>query len=131
MHSGIKLGHNISIIVFVELHDFENVQLRTYLKSFTKVVRIILHMLGVDGVHVDIEILLGFENIKEDGKLEPVSEWTVDQSGILVYLIRVEATPCLELLGIHLRHNFSLWLWLDSRLLLELRWRWSTRGTSC
>ena len=31
-------------------------------------------MVGVDGVHVDKEVLLGFENIKEDGKLEPVPE---------------------------------------------------------
>ena len=58
-------------------------------------------MLSVDGVHVDIEILLGFENIKVDGKLEPVPERTVDQSGILIYLIRVAAVPCPELLGRH------------------------------
>ena len=73
-------------------------------------------MLGVDGVHVDIEILLGFENIKEDGKLEPVAKRTVDQSGILVVLIRVAAAPCPELLGRHFWHGFA-WLWLDPRLL--------------
>ena len=82
-------------------------------------------MVGVDGVHIDIEVLLGFENIKVDGKLEPVSERTVDQSGILVCLIRVAATPCPELLGRHFWDGFA-WLWLDPRLLLELRWRWST-----
>ena len=73
-------------------------------------------MVGVDGVHVDKEVLLGFENIKEDGKLKPVPERTVDQSGILVDLIRVAAAPCLELLGRHFWHGFA-WLWLDPRLL--------------
>ena len=64
-------------------------------------------MVGVDGVHVDKEALLGFENIKEDGKLEPVPERTVDQSGILVDLIRVAAAPCLELLRWHFWHGFA------------------------
>ena len=101
MNHGIELGHNISIIVLVELHDPENVQLSAHLKSFTKVFKIVLHMLGVDGVHVDIEILLGFENIKEDSKLELVPERTVDQSGILVCLIGIAAMSCPELLGLH------------------------------
>ena len=107
MNRGIELGHNIIIIVLVELHDPENVQLSAHLKSFTKVVRIVLHMLGVDGVHIDIEILLGFEDIKVDGKLEPVLERTVDQSGILVVLIRVAEAPCPELLGRHFWHGFA------------------------
>ena len=126
MDSGIELSHNIRIIVLVELHDSENVQMSAHLKRFTKVLRILLHIVCVDGAHINIEILLGLEHIKEDGKLKAVPEWTVDQSGFLVYLLRVAATPCPELLGIHLRHGFARWLRLDNRLLLELRWRWST-----
>ena len=127
MNRGIELGHNISIIIFVELHDPENVQLSAHLKSFTKVFRILLHMVSVDGVHIDKEVLLGFENIKEDGKLEPVSERTVDQSGILVFLIRFATAPCPKLLGRHFWHGFA-WLWLDPRLLLQLRRRWRITG---
>ena len=92
MDSGIELTHDISIIVLVELHDAENVQLRAHLKSFTKVLRILLHIVGVDGAHIDIEVLLGLEHIKENGKLKPVPERTVDQSGFLVFHIGVAAT---------------------------------------
>ena len=83
-------------------------------------------MVGVDGVHVNKEVLLGLENIKEDGKLKPVLERTVDQSGILVCLIGVAAMPCPELLGLHFCHGFARVLRLDTSLLFELRWRWST-----
>ena len=38
-------------------------------------------MVGVDGVHVDIEILLRFENIEEDGKLEPVPKGQLTKVG--------------------------------------------------
>ena len=64
-------------------------------------------MVGVDGVHVNKEVLLGLENIKEDGKLKAVPERIVDQSGFLVYLIRVAATPCPELLGRHFWHGVA------------------------
>ena len=64
-------------------------------------------MVGVDGVHVEKEVLLGFENIKEDGKLEPVPERTVDQSGFLVSFIRVAAAPCPELLWRHFWHSLA------------------------
>ena len=126
MNRGIELGYNISIIIFVELHDTKNVQLSEHIKCFTKVIRILLHMVGVDGVHVNKEVLLGLEHIKENGKLKPVLEQTVDQRGILVSLIGVAATPCPELLGLHFWRSFARLLRLDSRLLLELRWRWST-----
>ena len=69
-------------------------------------------MLGVDGVHVNKEVLLGLEYIKEDGKLKPVPKRTVDQSGILVDLIRVAAAPCPELLWRHFWHSLA-GLWLD------------------
>ena len=108
------------------MDDSENIQLRAHLKSFTKVLRILLHMVRVDGAHINIEILLGLEHIKEDVKLKAFPERTVDQSGFLVYLIRVAARPCPELLCIHLRQGFARWLWLDDKLLLELRWRWSS-----
>ena len=110
MDSGIELSHQICIKVLVELHDPENVRLITHLKGFAKVLRVLLHGISVDGANINIEILLGLEHIKEYGKLKSVPERTIDQSGFLVFHIRVAAMPCLELLGIHLRHSFALWL---------------------
>ena len=126
MDSSIELSHQICIKVLVELHDSENVQLRAYLKSFTKVLRILLHIVCVNGAHIHIEILLGLEHNKEDGKLKAVPERAIDQIGFLVFRIGVAAMPFPELLSRQLSHSLAPWLRPIGRFLLELRRRWCT-----
>ena len=99
MNSRKELSHQICIKILVELHDSENVQLRTHLKGFVKLLRVLLHSICVDGAYINKEILLSLDHIKLDGKLKAVPERAVDQSGVLVFLIGVAATPCPEFLG--------------------------------
>ena len=121
MDHGIELSHYICIKVLVELHDSENVELSTHLKSFTKVFGILLHGIRVDGANINKEILLGLDHIKEDGKLKAVLEWAVDQTGFLVFCIGVAATLCPELLRRHLSHSLGPWLRPVGKFLLTLR----------
>ena len=56
-----------------------DVQLRAHLKSLPKVVRILLQKGNVDGSNINIEILLGLDHIKIDGKLKMVPERAVEK----------------------------------------------------
>ena len=113
MNSGKELCQQICIKVLVELHDPENLQLGTHLKGFAKVLRVLLHSIHVDGAYINIEILLGLDHIKIDGKLKAVLEQAVDQSGILVFLIGVAETLCQNSLAVILVTVFPFGLLAD------------------
>ena len=110
MDGGIELSHQIRIKILVELHDPENVQPSAHLKSFAKVLRVLLHSISVNGANINKKILLGLDHIKVDGKLKTVPERAVDQSGFLVHRIGVAATLLPKLLVGHLSHSLPFWL---------------------
>ena len=68
MDGGIELSLQIRIEILVELHDPENVQQSAHLKGFSKVLWILLHSIGVNGANINIEILLGLDHIKVEGR---------------------------------------------------------------
>ena len=112
MDRGIKLSHQIRMKVLVEVHDPENIQLRTHLHSFSQVGWILLHIGKVIGADINIEILLRFDHIKIDCPLKTVPKRTVDKIGLLILLIGIVPTLLPELLGSHLSHELGLRLGL-------------------
>ena len=92
MDCGIKLSHHLCIKILVELHDLENVQLSTHIQCLAKVATICPHMCSINGAHINIEVLLGLEHIKEDCELKPVPEGTIDKSWVLILSIGVAVT---------------------------------------
>ena len=93
------------------------------MKSFAKVLWILLHSISVNGANINKKILLGLDHIEVDGKLKTVPEQAVDKIGFLVFRIGVAATPFPELLGIHLCHSLAPWLRPVGKFLLVLRRR--------